>query len=93
MEYYEFNDPYYALIKAENQEVAMQKYTALIGEESVTDLEEGTLDTLKKLSEEVAWGTFINVVSEDGTEISEEEKKEYFNARGTDVLLIDKAML
>lgn len=93
MKYYEFNEPYYALIQAENQEVAIQHYAASIGEESVTDLEEVTLDTLKELSEEEAWEVFIKGVSEDGTEISLEEKKEYFRASGTEFLLIDGAVL
>lgn len=93
MKYYEFTEPYYALIQAENREEALQKYAASIGEESVSDLEEETLDTLKELSEEEAWGAFIKGVSEDGTEIPIEEKKEYFHASGTEFLLIDGAVL
>lgn len=93
MKYYEFNDPYYALIQAENQEEALQKYANSIGEESVVDLEEETLDTLKELSKEEAWETFIEGVSEDGKKIPLEEKKEYFNASGTEFLLIGGTVL
>lgn len=88
MNYFEFVEPYRALIRAETGEESVEKYIEVVaGEES--DFE-SLLEESKLVSECYALAKFVRSTQEDGTLPDLEEV--FYNEK-TDVLLIDGALL
>jgi len=87
MNYFEFVEPYYALIKAKTGEESVEKYIEVVcGEES--DFE-SLLEDCKLVSEYYAASEFRRSIWEDGRFSDSEDVIELFKNEKSDVLLID----
>lgn len=92
MKYFEFKDPYYALIRAENQDEAIPIYT----EEVVGEPEEGESYLPTEILYHTALGKFTSTIVETMSDIEREEDtyklsdlmKEFRNPNNY-ILLID----
>ena len=88
MKYFEINDPYYALIKAENQAEAIKIYTEYVADD------DGTLhEEIKEVDRDYALASFSRGGTEDGEEVPISEILEDFQSEVSAVLLIDPALL
>jgi hypothetical protein len=85
MKYFEIQQPYYALIAAENEEKALEIYV-----EKVCDIEndEKFYDDLKEIETEAAKQLFLNAKDEDDDFPTEEDFKNIKN----DLLLLDSSL-
>lgn len=89
MKYFKIQDPYYALIKAENQDEAIRIYT-----EFVSDDEDGTLhEEIKEIDRDYALIQFARSESEDGDFMPVPETLDKFRREKSEVLLIDSGLL
>lgn len=86
MKYFEVNDPYYALIKAENVKNAMEVYHRL-----VADADDGM--DLKEIERDKALIKYSQAMGEDKTLINPGEIYKEFNDDVQDILLIDGALI
>jgi len=87
MNYFEFVEPYYALIKAKTGEESVEKYIEVVsGEES--DFE-SLLEECKLVSEYYAAFKFRRSIWKDGRFSDSEDVIELFENDKSDVLLID----
>lgn len=84
MRYFEIHDPYYAMLKATDQDEAINKYT-----EFVADDEEDTLkDEIREVSRDIALIMFSRGTGEGSELKSPAELLEEFNKEEADILLI-----
>lgn len=89
MNFYEIHDPYYALIKANNDEEAVEKYIEVVaGEESEF---ESLIEECEPVSKDYAFERFTSAPCEDGKQLIENLK--YFNSDEVEILLIDGSLL
>ncbi len=89
MFFYEIHDPYYALIKANDDEEAVKKYIEVVaGEESEF---ESLAEECEPVSKAYAYERFISAPCEDGKQLIENLK--YFNSDEVEILLIDGSLL
>lgn len=89
MKYFEIHDPYYALIKAADQEEAIKIYT-----EYVADDEDGTLhEEIEEVDRDYALIQFARSESEDRDFMPVPETLEKFRRDKSEVLLIDSGLL
>lgn len=65
MNFYEVEEPYYALIKAENKAVAMKEYVEVIAE----DEEGNLLENMKEVQADYAIAKYSRAYSEDGKQV------------------------
>jgi len=87
MNYFEFVEPYYALIKAKTGEESVEKYIEVVsGEES--DFE-SLLEECELVSEYYAASEFRRSIWEDGRFSDSEDVIELFKNEKSDVILID----
>ncbi|MGF6352461.1 hypothetical protein ABIE27_000357 [Paenibacillus sp. 4624] len=84
MKYFEFNGPYWALIKAETEEQAIEKYN-----EIVADYDEETDDEIKEVERDYALVVHARTQSDDGGLVrTVTETLEDFNKPEADILAI-----
>ncbi len=85
VKYYEVNEPYYALIKAENKEIARDEYIAHVAND-----EDGTLiDSIEEIQSDYAIAKYSRTVSEDGLEIPLNEILNNIRSDINMVLIVD----
>jgi hypothetical protein len=88
MRYFEIHDPYYALIKAENQEEAIKIYADYVADD------DGTLhEEIREVDRDYTLASFSRGGTEDGKEVPISEILKDFQSDGSAVLLIDLALL
>lgn len=89
MKYYEFTDPYYALIKAENQEEAVSIYTEeVVGESEVEEIYIPVL-----IDSNTALGKYFKCIEEtDGEKLISDLMNDFKNPNNY-ILLIDGELL
>ena len=86
MKYFEINEPYYGLLKAENQDDALVQYNAVIA-----DLEE--IDEVIEVQRDYALARYSQATGEDGKLIPLKEILESFNDSDICTLVIDGSLL
>lgn len=91
MNYFEFVDPYYALIKARNGEEAVKKYIETVGGEE-GDFQE-LLEESKLVPEYYASAKFALSKGENGEPTKLEEVIETLKSHDAELLLIDGSLL
>ncbi|PAD67312.1 hypothetical protein CHH83_19695 [Bacillus sp. 7586-K] len=85
MRYFEVVDPYYALIKAENKEIARDEYIAHVAND-----EDGTLiDSIEEVQSDYAITKYSRTLSEDGIEIPLNEILNNIRSDINMVLIVD----
>ncbi len=88
MKYFEIHDPYYALIKAENQDEAIKIYTEYVADD------DGTLnEEIREVDRDYALVIFARSESEDGDFAPVPETLDNFRREKSEVLLIDSGVL
>ncbi|CAJ1001003.1 hypothetical protein [Brevibacillus aydinogluensis] len=88
MKYFEIHSPYYALVKAETVEKAIEIYV-----EQVAD-DDGTLrEEIKEVDRDYALIQFARSESEDGDFMPVPETLDKFHREKSEVLLIDSGLL
>ena len=92
MGFYEITVPYYALIKAENAIEATKKYIEVVyGSEDELD---SLLEKMFQVNKYYATGRLtLSVDIDSGEHISTEDIIEVINSEGTEILLVDGALL
>ena len=91
MRYFEFVDPYYALIKANDGEEAVEKYIEVVaGDESDFEV---LLEECKLVPEDYALIRFSQAPSDDGKLVDLEETLEDFRRQEVSVLVMDGSLL
>lgn len=88
MKFYEINNPYYALVKAENEGEAIKEYT-----KSVADNDGSLHEEIKEVDREYALAAYSRGLSEDGHTISVNEILEDFRNGETMTLLVDGSLI
>lgn len=87
MKFYEVHDPYYALIKAENEMMAKVEYIASVAQD------EGTLrNEIKEVDRDYAVAMYSRTLSEDGKVIPVKEIVEDIKNDRNMVLIVDGAL-
>lgn len=87
--FYEVHDPYYALIKAKNEENAMTIYT-----DTVADDEEGELtENIKEVTGLYAAAKYSRILGEDNKIIPLEEVLEDLTSEGEMMLAVDGSLI
>lgn len=79
MKYFEFSEPYYALIKANDEKTALKKYDDLIADKNNVSVQE--------VSKDYAYGRFFNALVGIRPSIRIKELKDLFIKN--DILLVD----
>lgn len=88
MKYFEVNEPYYALLKAETQDECIKEYV-----EHVAD-DDGTLSSeIKEVDRDYALINFSQALSEEGDFIPVNEVLELFNNEKVNVLIVDGTLV
>ncbi len=91
MMYFEFNDPYYALIKAHSAEEAVYKYIEVVaGEESDV---KNLIEECVIVSEYYAAAKFGRARGEDNKEIDFSEITSVLESGNVEVLIIDGCLV
>ncbi|WP_144498733.1 hypothetical protein [Bacillus pumilus] len=85
MKFYEVHDPYYALIKARNEESAMKIYTDTVADDEVGELAEN----IKEVTGLYAAAKFSRIPGEDKELIPFEEVLEDLTSDGEMMLAVD----
>ncbi|WP_426578900.1 hypothetical protein P5490_019955 (plasmid) [Bacillus altitudinis] len=88
MKFYEVHDPYYALIKAKNQENAMTIYT-----DTVADDDGGLSEEITAVTETYAAIRYVRVNGEDNKIIPIEEVLKDLTSEKEMVLIIDGSLI
>ncbi|EDW22452.1 hypothetical protein [Bacillus pumilus] len=88
MKFYEVHDPYYALIKAKNEENAMTIYTDV-----VADDDGGLTEEITEVTGTYATIRYSRVNGEDNKTIPVEEVLEHLTSEEEMVLIIDGSLL
>lgn len=90
MKFYELNDPYYALIAAEDKGEAVQLYIANVAGDS----EEGPEieEELKEVNHEYVLTKLRRTPGENGENITEEEVNQEINSEKSRAILIDGSL-
>ncbi|MCY9674650.1 hypothetical protein M5W63_19345 [Bacillus pumilus] len=88
MKFYEVNEPYYALIKAKNDENAMTIYTDV-----VADDDGGLSEEITEVTEAYATIIYSRVNGEDNNVIPVKEVLEHLTSEEEMVLIIDGSLL
>ena len=91
MKFFEINDPYYALIKAENLEVATQEYIEVVAgdEEEESEIKKA----MKVVDPNYALIKLSRSAGENGKLLEINEVIQDFNIENNSVLLIDGSLL
>lgn len=89
MNYYEVEEPYYALIRAENKDVAMKEYVDVIAENDDGELSEN----MKEVQSDYAIAKFSRAKGEDGQEVPLHEVLQSVRSGESAVVLIFDANL
>jgi hypothetical protein len=91
MKFYELDDPYYALIAAEDKGEAVQLYIREVAgdAEESADIEE----ELKEVNHEYVLTKLKRSPGENGENISEEEVNQEINSKTSRVILIDGSLI
>ena len=84
MKFYEFSNPYFALIKAEDEYDAIVEYN-----ESVGDINDEKLENVKEVSRDYSMALFSRVLSEDGNVIPIAEIVSDFQKEERMTLVVD----
>lgn len=92
MEYFEFKEPYYALVKTKNRETAINLYLEEVCEVDLEQMEE-CVNSIKEITEESAWNKFKGGKSEGGEKIPLEELAQAFYSEYEQSLLIDGSII
>lgn len=90
MKYYEIHYPYYALIKAEDENEAVSEYIKYVSGEE--DEKDEITEELEEIDRDTALMKFSMAIGEDG-ELPITEKKRCFNDKDYTILLIDGCLL
>jgi len=88
MKFYEAYYPYYALLKANNKEEAMQLYT-----ECVADDDGSLHEEIEEVERDYALAMYSRAKTEDGKEVPISEILNDFQSSEAIVLLIDPSLL
>ncbi|MHC1990253.1 hypothetical protein ACYF6V_03225 [Bacillus safensis] len=88
MKFYEVNEPYYALIKAKDDENAMTIYTDV-----VADDDGGLMEEITEVTEAYATIIYSRVNGEDNNVIPVKEVLEHLTNEEEMVLIIDGSLL
>ncbi|MGM7634194.1 hypothetical protein [Bacillus sp. Hm123] len=91
MKYFEFADPYYALIKAKHGEEAVKKYIEVVA--GVEDDFESLLEECNLVPKYYAVAKFARSKGEDGELITLDETLETLESDETEILLMDGSLL
>ncbi|MED4083891.1 hypothetical protein P4637_03315 [Halalkalibacterium halodurans] len=87
--YYEVTEPYYALIKADSKEEAIEEYV-----KSVAENEDGEVDeSIEEVEKEYALALFGQCKTEDGELLPPDKVLEEFNDQKSRVLAFDGALI
>lgn len=88
MKYFEVNEPYYALLKAESQEKGIKEYINHVADD------DGTLSSeIKEVDRDYTLVNFSQALSEEGDFIPVNEVLELFNNEKVNVLVIDGSLV
>lgn len=88
MKYFEIHDPYYALIKAHDQDEAIKVYTEYVAEV------DGTLhEEIREVDRDYALVSYSRGATEDNEEVLIPEILEIFQSEKSAVLLIGRDVL
>lgn len=87
MKYWEFHEPYYALIKATNKDKAIEKYIDVVSDD------EDLLNEIQEVSRDYALVKFSQAPGENGLLIPVNDILKDFNARNIEVMLIDGSVI
>lgn len=91
MNYFEFVDPYYALIKAKNDEEAVKKYIEVVaGDEGEF---ESLVEECKSVPEYYAAAKLSRSNDEFGKLVDFEEVRKLLESGDTEILLIDGSLI
>lgn len=91
MNYFEFTDPYYSLIKAKDDVDAVKKYIEVVAGDD--DDIQMLLDESKIVPEYYAVARFIRSIDESGKLIDLDEALEVLKSIDAEVLLIDGCLI
>lgn len=89
MKYFEFNEPYYALIQAGSDGEAIETYDSQVNKIEDKEDEQEVIINMNEITAESAWDKYSNCVTEDGESLPIEELKETFGKEYNHVLLVD----
>ncbi|MEM4994775.1 hypothetical protein WKH56_19635 [Priestia sp. SB1] len=87
MRFYEFNEPYYALVKSEDKSHAIMEY-----EKTVGNLEDDEAKLAKEVTRDYALASFSRVLSEDGNIIPVAEIVSDFQREESMTLIVDASL-
>ncbi|RFA36198.1 hypothetical protein CAI16_05240 [Virgibacillus dokdonensis] len=93
MKYWEIQEPYYALIKADNNLEATNEYIRTVAGEDGFDEFNEIRDSLIKVDRDYALAKYSQALSEDKNPIPIDDILLTFNIPGTLTLLIDGSVL
>lgn len=85
MRYFEVTEPYYSLIKATNEEKAIEVY-------GQSDVDEEDFE-MNEVDKDYAWSKFSDSSVERDRDYTTEELLEDFEAEEEELLLIDSSMI
>lgn len=89
MKFYEINEPYYALLKANSEKEAIRKYV-----HNVADLEEEEVDfEIKEVSRDYALARFSRAPGEDKKLLPIGQIVSDFNVQEIEVMIIDGSLI
>lgn len=90
MKFYEIIEPYWALIKAPNEEEAIAEYVRVVADD---DAENPLSEEIQELDRDFAVARFSRIRSEDGDEIPLAEVVAAIQKEGTEILAMDGSLL
>ena len=91
MKFYELNDPYYALIAAEDEGEAVQLYIANVAGDS--EESQDIAEELKEVNRDYVLTKLRRTPGENGENITEEEVDQEINSKKSRVILIDGSLI
>ena len=93
MKYFEFKEPYYALIQAGSDGEAIETYDYQVARVEDKEVEQEVIESMNEITEKDAWKNYMAGVAESGEKIPVEELKEIFGKQYNTVLLVDSSLI
>lgn len=89
MNFYEVNEPYYALVMADSYEKAYKEYVEVVAEDHDGDL----LENINQVSEQYALLRFSRVTDDGGDLLEIDEMLRILKSEKTELLIIDGSLI
>lgn len=90
MKFYEIIEPYWALIKAPNEDEAIEEYVRVVADD---DVNQPLSEEIKEVDRDYAVARFSRVLTEDGGEVPLDELLASIRSEETSVLAMDGSLL